>query len=111
RLRHRALGDDTRADRAGRRAARDGRDLRRRHRALRAERKTDTPEACGHRRGDAGTRGAAALDGLQLSFIEPHAVALTPERRLLALEDLRRAVVVAHGHLPLLGRARLLLDL
>src|SRR5204863_6846611 len=39
------------------------------------------------------------------------AIARVPGRRLLALEYLGRAVVVAHGHFPLLRGTHLLLDL
>src|SRR6266487_2895678 len=71
-----ALGDDPRPDRGGRSAARDLGDLRRSDRFVRAAGKIHAPAACGHRRGDAGTRGAEALDRLQLALVEPHAVAL-----------------------------------
>src|SRR6185503_14300573 len=64
-----------------------------------------------HGRRAVGARRPQALDRLQRAFVEAHALAFAVRGLRLGRDRLRGAVVQAHGRLPVLGRAHLLLDL
>src|SRR5262249_17889817 len=110
-LRRRAMGDDACARGAGRGAARDLGDLRRTYRRAVPRGRIHAPAAGRHRRGDVRPDCAEDLDRLQLAVHHSDTVPGVPGRLALALHHLRAAVVEPHGDLPVLGRARLLLDL